>query len=169
MQFRHATLYDAPRIAALHALSWQKTYRGILRDEYLNAEVLRDRLAVWRQRLTKPVEKQWVWLATDGSKLLGFVCVIGDHDPDWGSLIDNLHIHPDVKGRGLGASLMREAAEWMKENCAIQRFYLWVYEDNLPARQFYEKLGGINSSLEVHENPGGGSANVLRYSWKNLV
>lgn len=168
MPFRHATAADAPQIAALHALSWQKTYRGILRDEYLDGGVFQERLSVWQQRLTAPAENQWLWLAAEGPQLLGFVCVLGDHDPEWGSLIDNLHVHPDLKGQGLGARLMREAAIWMKENCSMERFYLWVYEENVPARRFYEKLGGVYSGSETHENPGGGQAPVARYAWASF-
>lgn len=168
MPFRHATPADAPRIAALHALSWQKTYRGILRDEYLDGGVFQERLAVWQQRLAAPAENQWIWLAAEGTQLHGFVCVLGDDDPEWGSLIDNLHVHPDLKGQGLGARLMREAAGWMKENCAMQRFYLWVYEENAPARRFYEKLGAVYSGSETYENPGGGKARVARYAWASF-
>ncbi len=168
IQFREATPDDIPIIAALHALSWQNAYRGILRDDYLDKEVHQERLTLWRQRLAQPAEKQWVWLALDGPKLLGFVCVLGDHDPEWGSLIDNLHVHPDLKGQGLGALLMRESAGWMKENCAMQRFYLWVYEENAPARRFYEKMGAVYRGSETYENPGGGQARVARYAWASF-
>lgn len=168
MEFRHATPEDAPQIAALHALSWQNTYRGILSDEYLDSGVEPERLEVWQQRLAVPAEKQWIWLAVEGSKLHGFVCVLGDHDPVWGSLIDNLHVHPDLKGQGLGARLMRESAAWIKENCAMKRFYLWVYEENAPARKFYEKLGGVYRGSEIHENPGGGQAMAACYAWASF-
>lgn len=168
MQFRHAIPTDAPQIAALHALSWQQTYRGILNDEYLDNDALPDRLEVWRQRLTEPAEKQWIWLAVYGQQLQGFICVLGDHDPVWGALVDNLHVHPDLKGQGLGARLMRQAAHWIKENCSMEPFYLWVYEENAPARMFYEKLGGVYRGSETFENPGGGQAQVARYAWASF-
>src|SRR5262249_26463470 len=39
----------------------------------------------------RPVANQLVQLAVAGTDLVGFVCVYGAHDPQWGSLIDNLH------------------------------------------------------------------------------
>lgn len=165
MQYREATPENAPQIAALHAQSWQQAYRGILRDEFLDGPVLNDRLVLWRQRLLNPPDDLFVLLALEDQNLCGFVSVFGNNDPLWGALIDNLHVHPLLKGRGLGGQLMLKAAEWIKRQDRTGRFYLWVYEANLPARRFYEKLGGVNAERVLHDNPGGGSAYCLRYTW----
>lgn len=165
MQYREATTEDAPQIAALHAQSWQQAYRGILRDEFLDGPVLQDRASLWQRRLSAPPDNLFVLLALENQNLCGFVSVLGNDDPVWGALIDNLHVHPLQKGQGLGAQLMHKAAEWIKRRDSTGKFYLWVYEANLPARRFYEKLGGVNSERVLHENPGGGSAYCLRYTW----
>ena len=46
--------------------------------------------------------------------------------------------------------------------------YLWVFQDNHKAIGFYETMGGKNIECILHENPDGGSANVLRYVWVNI-
>ena len=40
MHFRRAEARDADRIAQLHAESWRRTYRGMMRDEFLDGDVL---------------------------------------------------------------------------------------------------------------------------------
>ena len=63
MEYRQASLGDLDVIANLHAKSWQETYIGILSDEYLEGNVLQDRLEVWRKRLTNKNKNQTVLLA----------------------------------------------------------------------------------------------------------
>ena len=45
--------------------------------------------------------------------MVGFVCAYGTHDPQWGSLIDNLHVLAAHKRTGIGATLMRRAGAWL--------------------------------------------------------
>jgi hypothetical protein len=46
MRFREATGADAMAVAMLHAESWRVHYRGAYRDEYLNGDVVEDRIRV---------------------------------------------------------------------------------------------------------------------------
>ena len=46
-KFRSAQVDDAMAIARLHALSWQRTYKGILDDGYLSHEVLPEKQNIW--------------------------------------------------------------------------------------------------------------------------
>ena len=54
MTYREALEKDASGIAALHADSWRRHYRGAYLDSYLDGDVLSDRLAVWTSRLAPP-------------------------------------------------------------------------------------------------------------------
>ncbi len=165
MTYREANSNDAAAIAALHTKSWRHAYRGILRDDFLDGEVFQDRAAVWEQRLAAPPARQFVLVAEENMKMVGFVCVYGDADAHWGSLIDNLHVAKEMKGRGIGKALVKAAAAWIRENHPSAGMYLWVYEANVAARRFYENLGAANAEFIVKENPGGGSANSFRYVW----
>jgi GNAT superfamily N-acetyltransferase len=168
IQYREATFNDWERIARLHTRSWQRHYRGILRDEFLDNELLADRLATWKERFQFPKDNQHVILAEEGDTLWGFACVFADHDPVWGSLLDNLHVLSESQGRGVGANLLKKAAQWSYTRNPDSGFYLWVYETNTLARKFYDKMGGINRETIRTENPGGGSANICRYVWTDL-
>lgn len=167
--YRAATVADTESIARLHSLSWQQNYKGIWSDAFLSGEVLADRLAVWSSRLEKPDENQYVVVAEDNTGIRGFACAYLDHDPVWGTLLDNLHVHRAVKGQGIGTRLMQLAARWSCHHRPESGFYLWVLEQNSPARRFYEQLGATNYEQVSSANPGGGYSPVCRYIWTDLT
>lgn len=168
MRFRDATLADAPGIAALHAASWRRAYRGMLSDEYLDSDLESDRTRVWVARLTSPKLKQRVVLAETSDQLVGFACAFGSEDPDLGTLLDNLHVSHDFQNQGIGARLMMHIASWCQEELAGEGLFLWVLESNLQARRFYENLGGARLGEEVWQSPDGGAIPSLCYAWSNL-
>src|SRR6478752_4827506 len=52
--FRLARAADALAVAALHADSWRRHYRGAYSDAFLDGDVLKDRRSVWEARLCAP-------------------------------------------------------------------------------------------------------------------
>ena len=124
-----------------------------------------ERLGVWRERLGRPPDEQYVQLALDGSRLAGFVCVYGAHDPTWGSFIDNLHVARESKRRGIGAALMRQAGAWLSDRHPDLGVHLLVLEGNASARRFYERLGGRCAEVSTMETHGGAMVRSCRYAW----
>ena len=51
---RQADARDADLIAAMHADSWARTYRGLLPDGFLDQEVVQDRLVHWQHKIAGP-------------------------------------------------------------------------------------------------------------------
>ena len=168
MEFRDATLADAPRIAALHADSWRRAYRGMLSDEYLDTDLESDRTRVWVDRLTTPKPNQRVVLAEISDQLAGFACAFGSEDPDLGTLLDNLHVRHGFQHQGIGAALMMQIASWCQIEFAGEGLFLWVIESNLPARRFYEHLGATQAGEDIWQSPDGGAIRSLCYAWKHL-
>jgi ribosomal protein S18 acetylase RimI-like enzyme len=166
MNFRLAQPGDAERVANLHAESWRRTYRGMMRDAFLDGDALSNRLEVWRSRLDAPMESQFVLLAECEGALAGFVCVYGNEDVLWGSLIDNLHVSAEHVRQGVGTALMLHAAKWLSAAYPSAGVYLWVMEANARARKFYERLGASNAGTRTRLDPGGGSAINCRYVWR---
>lgn len=165
MIFREAEKNDAAAIANLHAESWRNTYRGMLSDAYLDGNVFTERQTHWQKRFDAPTKNQYVLVAENEGELLGFVCVYGADDAKWGSLIDNLHVRPDLKGQGIGKQLIQKGMVWVKENYPNQGVYLWVFETNLPSRGFYEAIGGKNVERVLHHNEDDTEGYALRYVW----
>lgn len=169
MLYRLAQRSDAEAIAALHAKSWRRSYRGMLPDAFLDGDVFAERAAVWQQRFNDPDEKlvTLTIVAELNGELAGFSHSVADEDPEWGTLLDNLHVRHGAKRRGVGTRLMAEMAAWLEERSPTSALYLWVLENNAPAKRFYDSLGGeVTGSGVSHE--GGGSAPSLRYWWQEL-
>lgn len=168
MSIRPAGPADAFAIAALHTHSWQAAYRGILHDDFLDGPLLEDRRALWRERLAggTPAD-QLVLIDERDGEFHGFACAFLNSDPQWGTLLDNLHVIPKVNGQGLGRRLMFEVATWsIKQGC--QRLHLWAYEQNFAARRFYERLGGLITGRDAELAPDGAEVNAVRYCWSDL-
>jgi GNAT superfamily N-acetyltransferase len=170
IHFRSAHAGDAERVAALHAASWRRHYRGAYADAYLDGDVLADRRAVWSARLAEPAGSITV-LAEDGSDLAGFVHVVLDEDAEWGSLVDNLHVALPHQRTGLGTALLAHAAQGILEHAATPATYLWVLGQNTTAREFYRARGGAHVEEAPVPAPGGvpsrldGAPTMIRIAW----
>jgi ribosomal protein S18 acetylase RimI-like enzyme len=173
LEFREARAEDAARIAALHADSWRRHYRGAYSDAYLDGDVVADRLSVWTQRLEAFESEACTILAerSEDDALIGFAHTIFDQDPTWGALIDNLHVRHGQKRRGIGSDLMKLTAKSVVGRSEIGGLYLWVLEQNVTAQAFYEACGGMRVERGLVPPPGGvasrlnGSPSAFRYAW----
>lgn len=156
-------------IAKLHTDSWQSAYRGILRDDFLEGPLPENRRMLWHERLSKSEPAgQFVLVDDQGGAIRGFACAFLDADPQWGCLLDNLHVVPDLKGRGLGRLLMIAVVQRVWLSNPVSRLHLWAYEQNLGARRFYERLGGVMNERHAELAPDGTEVKVVRYCWSDL-
>src|SRR3954447_13251707 len=92
IRFRDATQDDAASVAALHAESWRKHYRGAYADAFLDGDVLDDRVAHWTQQLRTNLSQRTILAVDDTGGLVGFSHLVFGADPHWGTLLDNLHV-----------------------------------------------------------------------------
>jgi GNAT superfamily N-acetyltransferase len=169
MQCRAATFADADAIAALHADSWQTTYRGAMRDAYLDGDVVGERRAVWHERLTTPASNQHVIVAEAAGAVVGFACVYGGADATWGTELDNLHVRRGAQSRGIGARLVAAVARWAAAAHPDAGLYLWVLDGNHGARRFYARLDGRDAEGSVWNAPDGSALAVRRIVWSPSV
>jgi ribosomal protein S18 acetylase RimI-like enzyme len=157
-------------IAQVHAESWRRTYRGILRDDYLDGNVVADKRTLWKNRLSVSAhpERPFVTVIERDGLVAGFVCVFLDSDPEWGALLDNIHVEAKFAGQGYGSKLMACAAAWVASRRPLSRLHLWVYERNVEARRFYERLGGEFVNIHAEPAPDGTRVDAVRYGWRTL-
>jgi GNAT superfamily N-acetyltransferase len=165
---REATYDAAAAIATLHADSWRVAYRGAYRDEFLDRDVVQDRMGVWESRLSAPPDNQFVVLAEEEGRLVGFACAYGREDERWGSLLDNIHVRRERQREGTGTRLVSEVATWCRAHYADCGLYLWVLAQNSQARRFYERLGAMDRGGEISVPPGGGQVLSRRYAWTTV-
>ena len=70
----------------------------------------------------------------------GFIAVWAEGDPGFGAYIDNLHVHPERRSSGLGRRLLGEAMRRVADR-GESAAYLWVFDGNVRAIEFYRRLG----------------------------
>lgn len=170
MRIRPGTADDAAAIAAVHAASWRDAFAGILSPEYLAGPIDADRLAVWNARCGTPAANQAIFVAQDDSgDMIGFVCAFAGDDAAFGAKVDNLHVLAKARGTGLGARLLRHAARWIADGDAATGLYLWVFEDNRLARDFYGYVGGTEADREASGMPSAEEATAIRVVWPSAA
>ena len=163
LTLRHASPADLADIAQLHALSWQRAYRGSFSDHYLDHEAPTERLAVWTDRYAAPNPKMLVTIAEANGKMAGFCCTFLHYSED-GHMLDNLHVYPGLQGQGIGAKLMQDAATRVSQHDPDGIIFLWVLTDNEGAIRFYERHSGRRGRTKQLDLAGN-KVDAIMMSW----
>jgi len=146
-------------------------------DKYLDEDIFAERRRLWAERFQNPTPTQHIIVGEDDSNirngptanLIGFACAFAHEDPRWGSYLDNLHVLPSLKRQGIGARLTGHIAAWCAQTSPQKGMHLYVLEQNLNARKFYERIGGVVVEELVWLSPDGGNLKSLRYAWSDLA
>jgi len=72
---------------------------------------------------------QDVLVAETNGEISGFIAMHED-------MVEHLYVRPDLLRRGIGRALLQRAKERLPSG-----FRLWVFQQNVPARRFYERHG----------------------------
>jgi ribosomal protein S18 acetylase RimI-like enzyme len=166
INYRAGGAPDAEAIACLHVQSWRRHYRGAYPDHYLDGDLESERRAVWVERLSENGDNNYTIVAERDGSVVGFAHTRLDSDPEWGALLDNLHVRYDLKRQGVGSALMARTALILGRRRPESGLYLWVLKQNVAAQAFYQSRGGAPVGERLAGPfPGGGRALVLRYAW----
>jgi GNAT superfamily N-acetyltransferase len=166
LKLRDATQHDASAIALLHTKSWSTAYRGLLPDSYLDDNLLEERTRHWNWKLSSLSQKEFVLLAWEENELIGFAAVTHKPERGYEALLDNLHVLPTLKGKGLGSILIKAVALRLSQT-GRKNFYLWVLQGNTPAEAFYKSRGGTPAD-QTTGIFGGKTVYETRFVWDNL-
>ena len=161
VRIRLAERDDYPAIAEVQAESWKDAYRGTLPATYLAGDVYEDLARHWQGVVTGPGDV--VMVAADKGGVIGFIAVWCRPDP----FIDNLHVLPALRSKGIGRKLMAAAVARLVQD-GHNTAYLWVLETNDRAIRLYEELGGVAADRTIksifgHDLP------ALRFVWDDIA
>ena len=173
MKYRQAAASDAAAIASLDADSWRRHYRGAFSDAFLDGDVVGYLRARWTERLTAQDPQARTIVAEFGGDVVGLAHTQLGENPEWGALLDNLHVAYGLKRMGVGTRLMALTAQAVLDSTPESGLYLWVLEQNAGARAFYTARGGTCVETSLVTPPGGdparlnGSPRGLRFAWRD--
>ena len=118
----------------VHCTSWQEAYRGIVSDRYLDTMTVEATTARARNFPDNTL------VAKDKDNVVGFAVYGPSRDEDLKDAgeIDAIYVLSEYYGRKVGYRLMNEAISRLSEYKTI---FLWVFEKNERAIDFYHKYG----------------------------
>jgi ribosomal protein S18 acetylase RimI-like enzyme len=140
LALRQARLEDATRLGAAHVQAWRETYTGIVPQALLAGMDAGRRAALWRETLDQGGHAV---LAEEAGALLGFASCGPQRDAalGFGGEIFAIYLLRQAQRRGIGRALMAAMAHHLLAE-GLVGVSLWVVTANMPARSFYERLGG---------------------------
>jgi chorismate mutase/GNAT superfamily N-acetyltransferase len=122
LSVRRADADDSDVVAALHTAA--RTAAAPWMPPTLHTH---DETRAWMAARLESTHE--VWLAERDGDALGYMAI----STGW---LDDLYVHPDHQGAGVGATLLDLTKALMQDG-----FALWVFVSNIPARRFYERRG----------------------------
>lgn len=155
---RAAIAADAPLLGTLHVHAWQRAYRGIFPDEFLD-ELDIERRIHWFSRAID--EGREILVAESGGSVTGFSSFGTSRGNEWGELYA-IYVHPDHWGEGHGHGLITATEQRLGE-IGFDDVLLWVIDSNSQARRFYERQGWMLARPVKIEEIGGIQVTEVRY------
>jgi GNAT superfamily N-acetyltransferase len=138
IEYRAAKVEDAARIATVEVLAQQIAYRHFLPASHLDNMSVSDRTQVWYGFIQSDDPTQVIVAAHD-ERVIGWMRIGKYSNPEMGYIFD-LFVLPDYWGKGIGEGLMYEAHQVFNDN-GHKAALLYVFEANMRARRFYDRLG----------------------------
>ena len=136
---RKATMQDVSRIAEIIVFGKRVAYRPIFNNDVVSFNELQVMYLVEEYKKNPTLVDNM--LVYDDGIIKGVINRIFKDDA---VEICEFYVEPFFKGNGIGKELIQQVileAKTSKKN----RIFLWVIEDNLSARKFYENNGFIAS------------------------
>jgi ribosomal protein S18 acetylase RimI-like enzyme len=163
---RRAGPEDAAGIARVHVATWRTAYRGLLPDDFLaslNESAYSER---WRRTLSGAADR--VYVAENADAVIGFASGGKERAGEGGysGELYAIYVLSEAQGHGHGRRLVQAVVGGLRE-LGLPNMIVWVLRDNMPARRFYEGLGGTY----VREQPitiGSTLLQEVAYGWPSL-
>ena len=162
MEIRYITpTDDIMAISRIYEESWKYTYKGLIPQHYLES-IPEGR---WVANLENP---NWSTLVcVDNGRIVGtssFCESRFSQFSGWEEII-SIYLLPDYMGRGFGKVFFDSVIVELKK-MGYRNIYLWVLEENLRARRFYEKEGFLGTDDYLYDNIGGKDVHEIRYIYR---
>jgi len=164
--YRKANIKDSLAIAKVHVESWQKSFAGIVPQEFLDNLTIEKREVAFRQRFDDENYKMFV-AKTAQNEIVGFADFGKAREDGFGfeAELYAIYLLSEFQGKGIGENLFRLCQKEMISG-GVNSMYLMALAVS-PYKSFYEKMGGKivgkgNHFLALVEYE------TVIYGWRNL-
>lgn len=161
MEIRHIQRADDRyAISRIYEKSWKFAYRNIIPQSYLDSIPA----GQWASKLDTAEMNSLVMIENDTFIGTSSYCKSRFSDFSGFGEIVSIYLLPDYIGKGYGKPLLRAVIGEL-EKLGYCDMFLWVLEDNIRARKFYEKAGFIQSNEYLSDNIGGKNLREVQYRY----
>lgn len=161
MEIRHTQQTDDRyAISRIYEESWKFAYRNIIPQSYLDSIPA----GQWASRLDAAEMNSLVMIENNSFIGTSSYCKSRFSDFSGFGEIVSIYLLPDYIGKGYGKTLLGAVIGEL-EKLGYRDIFLWVLEDNVRARKFYEKSGFIQSTEYLNDNIGGKKLREIQYRY----
>jgi GNAT superfamily N-acetyltransferase len=164
---RDAAPADAARVGEVHCRAREEAYPAFLSADRVNTRTIAERQAQWLGFVRDPGYGRDRFLLVLEAPVEGIVGFAGagpqrHGDPAFPGEVWSIYLLGSHRGQGRGRRLMSEIAGRL-HGAGYPALIVWTQPENLPARAFYERLGGVY----VRTRPSGPCLTVA-YGWPDI-
>ncbi len=149
---------DRMAVSKIYEESWKYAYKGIIPQNYLDS-IPEGR---WAPNLDNPGWKTLVCM--DAGRIVGTSSFCESRFQQfhgWGEIV-SIYLLPNFMGKGYGKLLLETAVSELK-SLGYKDIFLWVLEENIKARLFYERFGFTPTKDYLNDHIGGKDLREIRY------
>lgn len=149
IKIRTATKEDASNLANIIVESWKSAYSELIPKDEITRYLDKERRKIQFERFIEDGEIVLIGLFDEIPCGLVFANKDNDEGLKNGGSIYSIYLLEETWDKGLSSRLMDQTIEILKEEVCKQ-ISLWLYEENMRARKFYEKHGFIFDGSKKH-------------------
>ncbi len=151
---------DLFEISNIYESSWKFAYKDIIPQSYLDS-IPKGR---WAKSITREGMNNLI-LIEDGIVIgtASFCQSRWEQFNDYGEIV-SIYFLPDCMGKGYGSHLLERCIAELN-SLGYDKLLLWVLEDNMRARKFYEKNGFVCTDEYLNDNIGGKELREIMYTY----
>lgn len=129
MEIVKAEIGHADIVGWVHSEAWKQAYRGVFPDKYLNEDTPEKRTQeFWDSCKNKGV---CYYMICEEDQAVGIIKLIDEEEV---CEISSFYILDEHRNRGFG----KQVVEYLRKEFNKKKLVLWVLEENVKARRFYE-------------------------------
>lgn len=147
-------------ISNVYEQSWKYAYQGIIPESYLNSIPS----GAWTDNIDEDGRKNIVM--TENDSMIGTSCICKSRWEKYGNYgeVISLYLLPEYMGKGYGKALFERTVKELNA-LGFGHILLWVLEENMRARKFYERYGFIFQGECRSDNIGGKKLREVMYEY----